>query len=208
MVALAVWVLVLPFRVAGLLGLRRTLIAGCLLVLGVTVYGVAEDLGALATPVRPRPTPAAERPTRASAAARADIPPRYLRLYQQAGARWCPGLPWGVLAAVGKLESDHGRARLPGVRSGWNAAGAAGPMQFGIGVGRAGNAWARYGRGGNVYDPADAIPAAARYLCAAGARGGRDLRGAVFAYNHSAAYVREVLAVARRYQPSVRGGGW
>jgi hypothetical protein len=208
MVALAVWVLVLPFRVAGLLGLRRTLLAGCLLVLGVVGYGVAQDLGALAAPTRPRPAPAADRPARASQAAQADIPARYLRLYQQAPARWCPGLPWGVLAAVGKLESDHGRARLPGVRSGWNRAGAAGPMQFGIGVGRAGNAWARYGRGGDVYDPRDAIPAAARYLCAAGARGGRDVRGAVYAYNHSAAYVAGVLAVARRYQPPARGGGW
>jgi hypothetical protein len=206
MVALAAWALLLPFRVAGLLGLRRTLIAGCLLVLGVVGYGVAEDLGALATPTRPRPASATDRPARASATARADIPARYLGLYQRA-ARTCPGLPWGVLAAVGKLESDHGRSRLPGVRSGWNSAGAAGPMQFGVGVGRAGNAWARYGRGGNVYDPRDAIPAAARYLCAAGARGGRDVRGALYAYNHSAAYVREVLAVARRYQPAVRGGG-
>jgi hypothetical protein len=205
MVALAVWVLVLPFRVAGLLGLRRTLVAGCLLILGVVAYGVAEDLAALAVPTRPRAAPAADWPARASAAARADIPARYLRLYQRA-ARTCPGLPWGVLAAVGKLESDHGRARLPGVRAGWNAAGAAGPMQFGIGVGRAGNAWARYGRGGSVYDPRDAIPAAARYLCAAGARGGRDVRGALYAYNHSRAYVAQVLAVARRYQPPTRGG--
>jgi hypothetical protein len=204
MVALAVWVLVLPFRVAGLLGLRRTLLAGCLLVLGVVAYGVAEDLGALATPARPRPAPATG-PARVSATARADIPAGYLRLYQRA-ARGCPGLPWGVLAAVGKLESDHGRSRLPGVRSGWNRAGAAGPMQFGIGRGRAGNAWARYGRGGDVYDPRDAIPAAARYLCAHGARGGRDMRGALFAYNHSRAYVAQVLAVARRYQPPARGG--
>jgi hypothetical protein len=205
MVALAVWTLLLPFRVAGLLGLRRTLVVGCLLVLGVVGYGVAEDLGALATPGRPRPAPAADRPARASAAARSDIPPRYLRLYQRA-ARTCPGLPWGVLAAVGKVESDHGRSRLPGVRSGWNAAGAAGPMQFGIGKGAAGNAWARHGRGGNVYDPHDAIPAAARYLCAHGARHG-DLRGALYAYNHSAAYVRQVMAVTRRYQPPRAGGG-
>jgi hypothetical protein len=206
MVALAVWVLVLPFRVAGLLGLRRTLIAGCLLILAITGYGVAQDLGALAAPARPRPAQATDRPARASAAARADIPPRYLRLYQRA-ARTCPGLPWGVLAAVGKLESDHGRSMLPGVRSGWNRAGAAGPMQFGIGKGAAGNAWARYGRGGNVYDPHDAIPAAARYLCTAGARGGRDVRGALFAYNHSRAYVAGVLAVARRYQPARAAGG-
>jgi membrane-bound lytic murein transglycosylase B len=113
-----------------------------------------------------------------------------------------------VLAAVGKVESDHGRTPLPGVRSGWNAAGAAGPMQFGIGVGRAGNAWARYGADfdhdgrRSVYDPGDAIPAAARYLCAAGAPGRLDR--ALYAYNHSWTYVAKVKNLAARYQ--ARGG--
>ena len=113
-----------------------------------------------------------------------------------------------MLAAIGKVESDHGRARLPGVRSGWNAAGAAGPMQFGIGQGRAGNAWARYGgdfdRDGrsSVYDPGDAIPAAARYLCDHGAP--RRLDTALYAYNHSWAYVTRVKRLARGY---VAGGG-
>jgi membrane-bound lytic murein transglycosylase B len=112
------------------------------------------------------------------------------------------------LAAIGKLESDHGRAWLPGVRSGWNAAGAAGPMQFGIGKGRAGNAWARYGgdfdRDGrtSVYDPGDAIPAAARYLCAYGAP--HHLDRALFAYNRSWSYVARVRRLARRY---IAGGG-
>jgi membrane-bound lytic murein transglycosylase B len=114
-----------------------------------------------------------------------------------------------VLAAVGKIESDHGRSRLPGVRSGWNAAGAAGPMQFGIGVGRAGNAWARYGhdfdRDGqaSVYDPGDAVPAAADYLCAAGAA--RRLDRALYAYNRSWAYVVRVKAIAARYRTRGRG---
>jgi hypothetical protein len=39
----------------------------------------------------------------------ADIPPDYLALYQDATARRCPTLPWHVLAAIGKVESDHGR---------------------------------------------------------------------------------------------------
>jgi membrane-bound lytic murein transglycosylase B len=114
-----------------------------------------------------------------------------------------------VLAAIGKIESDHGRARLPGVRSGWNRAGAAGPMQFGIGVGRAGNAWARYGRDfdhdgrRSVYDPGDAIPAAARYLCAHGAP--HHLDRALYAYNHSWAYVARVKQLACRY--TARGSG-
>ena len=92
-------------------------------------------------PGRPDPKkPAAGQPAPSRAAA-VDIPAAYLTLYQRA-VRRCPGLAWTVLAATGKVESNHGRARLPGVRSGWNHAGAAGPMQFGIGVGRAGNAWA------------------------------------------------------------------
>jgi membrane-bound lytic murein transglycosylase B len=107
-----------------------------------------------------------------------------------------------VLAAIGKVESDHGRTRLPGVRSGSNWAGACGPLQLGCVSGsRAGNAWARYGHG-NPHDPAKAILAAARYLVDHGAR--RNLDRALFAYNHSGAYVAKVKQLARRY---ARGGG-
>ena len=99
------------------LGLRGTVILACLLVLAVTAYGVALDLGLVEPPAQasPAPKPAAGQP-RPSRAAVADIPAGYLRLYQQ-GARRCPGLSWAVLAGVGKVESDHGRTRLPGVRS-------------------------------------------------------------------------------------------
>ena len=64
-----------------------------------------------------------------SALARQDIPPSYLAWYMSA-AQTCPGLPWSVLAGIGKVESNHGRSRLPGVQSGSNSAGAEGPMQF------------------------------------------------------------------------------
>jgi hypothetical protein len=57
-----------------------------------------------------------------------DIPPTYLIWYT--GALTCPGLPWGVLAGIGKIESDHGRSDEPGVHLGANFAGAEGPMQF------------------------------------------------------------------------------
>lgn len=147
-------------------------------------------------------------------AALQDIPPGYLALYQ-AAARTCQGLSWGILAGVGKVESDHGRSPLAGVRSGANAAGAAGPMQLGIG-GAAGNTWGGapvravppdlpYGTDGggdgvaDVYDPADAIFAAARLLCANGAGDPRTLEDAVWAYNHSTAYYRRVIAWAARY---------
>jgi hypothetical protein len=202
-IALAAWVITLPLRLAWRLGFRRTLIGVCLLVLAVTAYGVAGDLGLLGDPPA-HAKPAHQPPP--SQAATVDIPAGYLRLYRHATGR-CPGLSWAILAGIGKVESDHGRARLPGVRFGWNRAGAAGPMQFGIGVGRAGNAWARYGADYNrdgrrsVYDPGDAIPATARYLCAHGAP--RRLDAALYAYNPSWSYVAHVKQLARRYT----GGG-
>jgi hypothetical protein len=120
---LAIWLLSLPLRLLAALGLRRSVILACLFVLAVTAYGVAEDLGALDPPAGAAPARklAADQP-RPSRAAVADIPAGYLRLYRQAGARY--RIPWSVLAAIGKVESDHGRVRLPGVRSGSNWAGA------------------------------------------------------------------------------------
>jgi membrane-bound lytic murein transglycosylase B len=198
----AVRLLSLPLRLLAALGLRRSVILACLVVLVVTAYGVAEDLGVLDPPARAAPArkPAAGQP-RPSPAAVADIPPGYLRLYRQAGARY--RVPWSVLAAIGKVESNHGRVRLPGVRSGSNWAGACGPMQLGCVPGsKAGNAWARYGRG-RPHDPADAIPAAARYLVDHGGR--YHLDRALYAYNHSWSYVATVKQLARHY--TARGGG-
>jgi membrane-bound lytic murein transglycosylase B len=199
---LAVWLLALPFRLLGALGLRRSIILACLFALTVTAYGVAQDLGLVEPPAQaaPAPKPSARQP-RPSQTAAADIPAGYLRVYRQAGARY--RIPWPVLAAIGKVESDHGRARLPGVRSGSNWAGACGPMQLGCVPGsKAGNAWARYGHG-RPHDPAAAIPAAARYLVDHGARDNLDR--ALFAYNHSWSYVARVKQLARRYV--ARGGG-
>jgi hypothetical protein len=151
---------------------------------------------------------------RPSTLALSGIPADYLAIYRRTGND--EGLDWAILAAIGKVETDHGRSRLPGVQTGVNCAGAAGPMQLGIGAGNhgcgdAGNAWATYGTDGNgdgrrdVYDPADAIPAAAGYLRAAGAPG--DYRRAIFAYNHAAWYVAEVLATAERYRGANHSAG-
>jgi membrane-bound lytic murein transglycosylase B len=198
---LAVWLLSLPLRLLATVGLRRSVSLSCLFVLAVTAYGVGEDLGVIDPPARAAParTPAGQ-PTPSPAAA-ADIPSGYLRLYRSAGARY--RVPWPVLAAIGKVESDHGRTRFPGVRSGSNWAGACGPMQMGCVPGsKAGNAWARYGHG-RPHDPAQAVPAAARYLVDHGAR--QHLDRAIFAYNHSWTYVAKVKQLARRY--AARGGG-
>jgi hypothetical protein len=53
----------------------------------------------------------------------ADIPPDYLAHYR-AAAGVCPGLDWTILAAIGKIETNHGRSTLPGMSSGENSAGA------------------------------------------------------------------------------------
>jgi hypothetical protein len=97
--------------------------------------------------------------------ARTDVPPAYLALYRSAARRY--GVDWRLLAALGKNESDHGRAPLPGVLSGLNFANCcSGPMQI-CQVPACGNVWQAYGRDGNgdgvlsIYDPADAIESAA-----------------------------------------------
>ncbi|MFE0760193.1 C40 family peptidase [Streptomyces smyrnaeus] len=135
--------------------------------------------------------------------AKKDIPPAYLALYQRAAPE-CPGLSWTILAAIGKVESNHGRH--PTMRS---SAGALGPMQF------LKPTFRQYARpvppGGKKpptpWDPVDAVHAAARMLCANGAKDGKDLRGALFAYNHVDWYVRKVLRTARRYGAAPAAGG-
>jgi hypothetical protein len=146
----------------------------------------------------------------ASAYALADIPPAYLALYVKAAAT-CPALTWQVLAGIGKVESNHGRSTLPGVHHGLNQAGCcAGPMQFNLTNGPP-STWQVYGHG-NVYNPADAIPATARHLCANGlaqpppatdpcptVRGSPAQHQAIWHYNHACWYVHEVLTLAARY---------
>lgn len=129
-----------------------------------------------------------------------NIPPTYLALYMSA-APTCPGLPWAVLAGIGTVESDNGQSNAPGVHSGANYAGAEGPMQFEPPT------FAEYQvtidnlGAQDIYDPADAIYTAAAMLCANGAASGTPagIRQAVFAYNHSQAYVTDVLSWATRY---------
>ncbi|MET7773166.1 NlpC/P60 family protein [Nocardia sp. NPDC005366] len=143
-----------------------------------------------------------------SPSAREDIPPELLVLYQQAASD-CPGLDWSVLAAIGKIETDHGRSPLPGVRSGENSSGAAGPMQFLAPTFDAVIARHSLPPGGasppSRYDPSDAIHAAAHYLCDSGAPA--DLYAAIWAYNHADWYVNQVLDQAARYRTTTPSGG-
>ena len=115
------------------------------------------------------------------------IPPFLLAIYHAAAVQF--GVPWQVLAAINEVESDYGNDQSV------SSAGAVGWMQFMPAT------WMQYGVDAldsgyaDPYNPVDAIFAAARYLRAAGAAS--DLPAAIFAYNHSAAYVSSVLLRAK-----------
>jgi hypothetical protein len=132
-------------------------------------------------------------------AAITDIPSELLPIYREAASTTC-NLPWAVLAAIGKTESDHGRSTLPGVHSGANHAGAMGPMQFMPAT------WQAMGVDGDhddvkdVYDPVDAIWGAANYLCHQGAGDPARLRAAILHYSGGDPhYVDVCLALAASY---------
>lgn len=148
-----------------------------------------------------------------SAYAVADIPTSYLQLFMRAAAT-CPGLSWTVLAGIGKEETNFGRS--PSMVS---TAGAVGPMQF------LPSTFAAYAQpvppGGasppTPWDATDAVFAAARMLCADGARSGADLYQAIHSYNPADWYVADVLRDATTYaqtttqasatDPSAAGSG-
>ena len=114
-------------------------------------------------------------------------------LWKNAGAAY--GVPWEVLGAINKIESNFGRNMGP------SSAGALGLMQF------MPSTWERWGLDAdgdgiaNPWDPDDAVYAAARYLAASGAA--TDIARAVFSYNHADWYVRQVLDLAGVFS----GGG-
>ncbi len=124
----------------------------------------------------------------------AGAPANYLNLFKASAAKYCPGLSWTVLAAIGEIESGDG------ANDGPSSAGARGPMQF------MPSTWAEWGIVGfaqtgppDIMNPLDAVPSAARMLCADGAGRAATLRGAIFSYNHATWYVNEVLALASEY---------
>jgi hypothetical protein len=123
------------------------------------------------------------------------VPANWLQLYQDSAQRYCSGLSWTILAAIGEIESGDGANEGP------STAGALGPMQFMPGT------WAIWGMNGfsqtgkpDVWNPYDAVASAARMLCADGALNGTSgLSHAIFDYNHADWYVSEVLELASEY---------
>jgi cell wall-associated NlpC family hydrolase len=196
----------MPQRPAGDRGSATILLAAVtalVLVLMAVLFGVVSAFTGTASACQTQPAPSG---------AAGSIPANYLADYQSAGREF--GIPWTILAGIGTVESGNGQSDAPGVHSGTNPYGAAGPMQFGVG-GAAGDTWGGapvhpasehtggYGIDGDhngiadVYDPGDAIPSAASYLRAHGAPA--NTQAAIFAYNHSDQYVNQVLDWASRY---------
>ena len=160
-----------------------------------------------------------------SALATSEIPSDLLPVYMSASIT-CPGLPWQVLAGVGWVESHHANGRAdpstgdvkppivgpaldgangfaaisdPSQPDGW--AHALGPMQF---LSTTWSAWSTLApdrppnASPDVDNAWDAIYTAARYLC------GHhdhldDVHAALLSYNHSDAYVEEVMTKAAAY---------
>jgi hypothetical protein len=123
------------------------------------------------------------------------LPPsaEFLALYHSA-ATTCSGLPWTVLAAIGQVESGHGR------NPSTSSAGAQGPMQFLPAT------FAAYAVDGDrdgtrsIMSPADSIYTAAHYLCANKAGLSPSALGnAILHYNHATWYRDMVLKLAGMY---------
>lgn len=158
----------------------------------------------------------------------ADIPPLLLSLYA-VEATACPGLPWQVLAGIGKVESDHGRfggatlspdgtvrpAIIGIALDGTNGTAAIGDTDGGRLDGDAEwdravgplqlipSSWAIFGQDGNgdgVRDPQNVHDAVPAAVAHLCPAGTvADVEAAILAYNHSLTYVDRVLDWAARY---------
>ena len=142
-------------------------------------------------------TPRGQSP--AGSFARTDVPALYLRAYRAAGRRY--RVDWRLLAALGKNESDHGRAALPGVTSGLNFADCcSGPMQI-CQVKSCGSVWQAYRRDGDgdgvvsIYDAADAIHSAAALVADLKRMVGSDPKLVMAAYNAGPGTVQKYRGV-------------
>jgi murein DD-endopeptidase MepM/ murein hydrolase activator NlpD len=192
----------------------RRLSAAALLVLALSAGTASADTFAVvpdrfvAVPEGPVALPSAEVPNQTGsillppgAWEAAFLPVRELS-YEELRALWVHagaayGIPWQVLAAINKIESNFGRNMGP------SSAGAVGWMQF------MPDTWLRWGTDGNgdgladPWNPEDAIHSAARYLAAANGRA--DISRAIFAYNHAQWYVDDVLQLAAMFGGELAG---
>jgi hypothetical protein len=182
------------------LGLVRQ-VAGLISAPGVSITTLEAEVGHILGPSGQIEVLRSPQPPAASASVPAGTrPTTYIELFKASAAQYCPGLSWTVLAAIGQIESADGQNMGP------SSAGALGPMQFLPSTWRVWGITA-FGQTSppDIMNPYDAVPSAARMLCADGAaRGGTALYGAIYDYNHADWYVREVLALADQYAAEYR----
>jgi hypothetical protein len=173
-------------RILRLLSSRRALGDATIARLPADVRGEARDtvLGRRALAAIPRSPGRLPRLRVAKAAPAASLRADYAAAQQRFG------IDWSILASVNFVESAFGRIRSA------SEAGARGPMQF------LPSTWRAFGMGGSIDDPRDAILGAANLLHHDGAP--HDLNRALFAYNHSTAYVRAIRRFARRMHADPR----
>ena len=182
----------------------RSMLAATVLALALGAGSASADTFAVVpeTPVAPFALPSSETPNEPSSVL---LPPAAFEsqflpsremsyddlrsLWLRAGATY--GIPWQVLAAINKIESNFGRNMGP------SSSGAVGWMQF------MPDTWLRWGTDGNgdgiadPWNPDDGVYSAARYLAAADGR--TDISRAIFAYNHAQWYVDDVLRLAAMF---------
>src|ERR1019366_1800837 len=145
------------------------------------------------------------------------IPRNLLPIFEGAGQQFQLGNNgWAYLAALNNAESTFGTSQLPGVHSGSNSAGAAGPMQIGIG-GAATDNWdtivAQIPAGlpggaqpPSVYNETDAVYAGAALLKKWGAPG--NWQAGLPAWNNYPPEIAQVTQLVAQYpNPGQRQGG-
>ena len=142
------------------------------------------------------------------------IPTNLLPIFEGASQQFQLGNNgWAYLAALNNAESTFGTSQLPGVHSGSNSAGAAGPMQIGIG-GAATDNWDTIVAeipaglpGGaqppSVYNETDAVYGGAALLKKWGAPG--NWQAALVAWNNYPPEIAQVTQLVAQYTNTGQG---
>lgn len=121
------------------------------------------------------------------------VPTEYIPYYKGAGEKY--GVDWTVLAAIHDIETDYSTIKVM-----VSSVGAIGHMQF------MPKTFKAYGVDGdkdgriNAYSLPDSIYSAANYLSKSGYK--KDIRKAIWHYNHAEWYINDVLETASKIRNS------
>lgn len=121
------------------------------------------------------------------------VPTEYIPYYKAAGEKY--GVDWTVLAAIHDIETDYSKIKVM-----VSSVGAIGHMQF---MPKTFEAYGVDGDGDgrkNAYSLPDSIYSAANYLSKSGYK--KDVRKAIWHYNHAEWYINDVLTTASKIRNS------